>query len=284
MMRCIPISELADNDARFHLRDGKELPTDWDYLEISKNDSLYLRVQACGDDDRFAKLFSQTWEKIPACYRQEMARWWKEHPDFYNVCSVPAYVVPHIELRKDLPDEEEPAAICDRGGLQLLFRSQIIDTMPCQMVKFVIAHELAHVWQHAVARRALTADPASLLASKNGRTNSLSSLLILKTTSLNIPPTQLQSIAGDFRQTALLARLAHNGLVRTPANTAASGLPVQLNSSVKSATASMTKATGRDTLLHVIVAWSLQRRLAAEWKSKSKASQCDGEVRTTWSG
>ena len=61
-MRRVSISELAENKERFYCHEGEEIPSDLEYLEISKLDSLYLPILGCGNDDRFAKLFREVWQ------------------------------------------------------------------------------------------------------------------------------------------------------------------------------------------------------------------------------
>ncbi len=93
----------------------------------------------CWDDDgtRFVKLFRETWKQIPLVVRRAILRFWREN----------AYACyPLIELSNIW-------APCDAYGqvgnigMELKFRQEAFAHFPSPAAKWVIAHELAHIYQ-----------------------------------------------------------------------------------------------------------------------------------------
>jgi hypothetical protein len=110
-------------------------------LYLSADEPFTLTV-FCGDGDRFARLFTETWFKLPPTARTSILTHWKqeENPiiwmEFSNAWRNCATRYAEIGCR----------------GCELNFDADEFDGMPEAVAKAVIAHELAHAYQYATGR------------------------------------------------------------------------------------------------------------------------------------
>ena len=141
---------------------------------IIARSNLYFHPWGWGDETKFIRNFSETWRKLPLWARRRMLRHWRTdemkmigctiHPkaDLREgmTVSLDLFVSPKIELlpgwvggREDAiadPDEHagEYAAVFLVGHIMRFWHVRF-DVMPDDAAQSVIAHELAHVLQHA---------------------------------------------------------------------------------------------------------------------------------------
>lgn len=136
-------------------------------IPIIPRSGLYLCGHGHGDDRRFARLFRETWVSLPLTARRRMLKHWREDErrgmrGFW--CMGPTQAYPTIQLlfswfrtesdlyaALDLMPEEEPQPFAQvfGGGHTLRFLAAAVDRMPDDVVRRLIAHELAHVHQFA---------------------------------------------------------------------------------------------------------------------------------------
>lgn len=112
------------------------------------NDQIYTRrllrhhkLQIhCWDDDgtRFVKLFRDTWKSLPLTVRRAILRFWREN-------------APLIELSNMWTPGNSYGQV-GRNGMQIKFRQEAFADFPTKAAHWVIAHELAHVYQKACGR------------------------------------------------------------------------------------------------------------------------------------
>jgi hypothetical protein len=95
-----------------------------------------------GDGHRFARVFRETWSRLPLYARRRLLSYWggpdPERP----------IVSPRIELNLSSYCDAGCAGFVDRSGHRLQFNSKKVDEMPDEALQAVIAHELALVVQH----------------------------------------------------------------------------------------------------------------------------------------
>jgi hypothetical protein len=112
---------------------------------------LYLNASGHGSDARFARLFAEVWRQVLPDHRQRMLAHW--HPGRGQRSRSRVYPpVPRIEcLPCPLNEPRGYVALshCAPHGDGLSFAGPDLDRMPDTAVKWVIAHALAHVFQHA---------------------------------------------------------------------------------------------------------------------------------------
>jgi hypothetical protein len=109
---------------------------------------LYL-FAPYGGAERFTRVFRETWRKLPSWARRAMLRHWRVGPAYsFNI------LTPRVELLECFEGTHTrgrggvKAAVYNRGH-ELKFRTRIVDAYPDHLVRDLIAHELAHVWQQA---------------------------------------------------------------------------------------------------------------------------------------
>lgn len=97
--------------------------------------------------ERFARLFRETWVRIPLYARRYILKHWKSD----DVLRFAVRYSPSIELA-DTWDGKKPgdAGWAHRGGHSLRFARRRVEKMPDEVVCDLIAHELAHVFQWAI--------------------------------------------------------------------------------------------------------------------------------------
>lgn len=156
-------------------------------IPILPRSGLYLPQFGYADDRRFARIFRETWLSLPLWARRRMLRHWREDsrrvigdlmvtkatrgkaPSECPVGSVQdarihTMISPKIELLPGWYGSEcvlnvrlcearelmQPLGQVLWGGHVLRFWSEAVGRMPDDIVRRLIAHELAHVFQHAV--------------------------------------------------------------------------------------------------------------------------------------
>ena len=113
-----------------------------------------------GGAERFTRLFRETWRRIPCWYRGSMLRHWRVAPEF------PRYVLtPQVQLLECWGDTPRRSlrgvkAAVSEAGHRLKFRTRVVDAYPDDLVRDLIAHELAHVVQCATGGIELEGDDA----------------------------------------------------------------------------------------------------------------------------
>jgi hypothetical protein len=136
-------------------------------IPIIPRSGIYLSGHGHGDDRRFARLFKGTWLTLPLAARRKMLRHWRhdERRGIGGFWGTPT-TSPTIELLSGwfptesalweamdgLPEAEQPLAQTFGGGHTLRFWSRALDPMPDDLVRRLVAHELAHVHQFACGR------------------------------------------------------------------------------------------------------------------------------------
>lgn len=105
-----------------------------------------------GDGERFARLWDETWRRLPLAVRRAIRRHWRSPKAIgYGVIQSPL-----IELLDDwVVREEGGLGAVFRGGHQVRFAAEAVDAAPDDVVQDLIAHELAHVHQWAVGEMEL---------------------------------------------------------------------------------------------------------------------------------
>jgi|SRR5665213_1145590 len=105
-------------------------------------DKPFALTVFCGDGDRFARLFTETWFQLPPAARTSILTHWtqEDNPEIWIEFS--------NAWRKCATRYAE---ICCRG-CELNFNAQEFDGMPEAVAKAVIAHELAHAFQYATGK------------------------------------------------------------------------------------------------------------------------------------
>jgi hypothetical protein len=127
------------------------------YVPLCPNAGIWLRSRGVKGERRFARLFRQVWRAIPKSYRRTMV--------FYSLrifdltLSLPWRIV----LRRG----KKPLTDCVLGKVArhrmlIRFDTRLLTEAPARAVRAVIAHELAHCWQYAMAydgKRWVDGDP-----------------------------------------------------------------------------------------------------------------------------
>lgn len=109
---------------------------------------VYLSAPREGGE-RFARLFTETWRRLPLGVRRRILGYWRT--DLY---AFPPST-PSIELLADWPHRQAGPDLlgtlgaCSGCGHSLRFWAKIVAIMPDDLVRDLIAHELAHVYQWA---------------------------------------------------------------------------------------------------------------------------------------
>lgn len=108
--------------------------------------------------ERFARLFRETWRRLPLCARRTILAYWRCEP-------IPALPIkPDIELLSYWPGQRrgrglrsDKAAVYHHG-YSMKFWWKIVAAYPDNVVMDLIAHELAHVIQYGVGYRDVVRD------------------------------------------------------------------------------------------------------------------------------
>jgi hypothetical protein len=111
-------------------------------LPLLQRRCIYLTDDG-GDSPRFARLFQETWKRIPLGARRRMLAYWRTGRNYGHILS------PTVELASYQFRGRRDYAAVDHCGHRLRFRAKFFDRMSEDVVQDVIAHELAHVLQSA---------------------------------------------------------------------------------------------------------------------------------------
>jgi hypothetical protein len=110
-------------------------------LNVCLQRSIGVTVDS-GDGDRFARLFTETWSRLPPDTQAGICTHWAKEEDQEVRIELSNW------LRKSLNRDAQVALL----GYELMFDAAEVDRMPDPVVKALIAHELAHVFQYATGR------------------------------------------------------------------------------------------------------------------------------------
>lgn len=107
----------------------------------------------CGDGRRFARRFVETWARIPLWARRAMLAHWRKPPEDFRSSAIPS-----IQLLDSWPGQVGKGLRATNGcsaarGHVLLFSRPIVEAYPDDIVRDLVAHELAHVVQEAVGQQ-----------------------------------------------------------------------------------------------------------------------------------
>ncbi len=122
-------------------------------LEIDSRCGLFVAPLRYGDDERFAVLFREAWQLIPAEHRSMINDLWQAHRVSSDSRS-DLTPVPRIALLpRDSPGFEQGPSAHAVAQSRLLFTeidfaAELVDRMPPKLVRTVVAHELAHAYLH----------------------------------------------------------------------------------------------------------------------------------------
>ena len=120
-------------------------------LIINRRQNIHLYAFD-GDGPRFAHLFRETWRLLPLYARLRILCLWRNSADALAHTILRS---PNIELLSDWSGRKGRGlrgclAAVSNHGHQLRFLSRAMDRLPASIVRDVVAHELAHVYQAAV--------------------------------------------------------------------------------------------------------------------------------------
>lgn len=95
-----------------------------------------------GDAPAFARLLCNVWNRIPMAVQQSIVEYW----NLYGATYEPP-LQPHFELSNYLPVDVYGQV--NLNGMELKFSSSAFEVFPDSVASWVVAHELAHVYQKA---------------------------------------------------------------------------------------------------------------------------------------
>lgn len=103
-----------------------------------------FQLNASGDGaQRFVAQFRDCWERIPISARHEILAYWKKET---------SAGYPRIELSDMWGDSETNFAQVRHMGMELRFSAHDFLVLPDSIAHWVIAHELAHVFQKTAGK------------------------------------------------------------------------------------------------------------------------------------
>jgi hypothetical protein len=111
------------------------------------------------DDDRFARRFVETWRRLPYRVRRKILRHWKSGASPFTRSAPLIELLPDWSGRGGEPAPRGTKAAAGMMGHNLVFCSGIVDMYPDELVRDLIAQELAHVEQWASGWDIDQADP-----------------------------------------------------------------------------------------------------------------------------
>jgi Protein of unknown function DUF45 len=112
------------------------------YFPISLEAGIFLRCRGVSGEARFIKLFRRVWERIPTSYRYAMSLF------DYDRGRPLAWRI--VLRRGKRPFSDAVLGKVARHRMLIRFDSRLIKA-PARAARAIIAHELAHVWQYAMA-------------------------------------------------------------------------------------------------------------------------------------
>lgn len=150
-------------------------------LPIVARDKLRLDRYGCGDEARFVRVFAATWWKLPRYARRAMRAHWRSEHAGRMICLVKdrlgrgRFAPPRVQLlngwdrpstwriRTGIPPAgvpNHPLGAVYAEGFLLRFYAPVVDRLPDPLLEYLIAHELAHVLQHAIGPERMFGCPA----------------------------------------------------------------------------------------------------------------------------
>jgi len=97
-----------------------------------------------GDGERFVDLFRSCWKQLPQAVQRRISMHWKSTRDQY---------CPRIELSDIWGESQTCYGQVRNHGMEMRFSASKFDERPYHAARWVIAHELAHVYQKAIGRQ-----------------------------------------------------------------------------------------------------------------------------------
>jgi hypothetical protein len=141
-------------DRKTFVRENIRVGNDEPWFPLLSRHGIYLYAPN-GGGERFSKLFVETWKRLPLWARRRMLRHWNS----YN-CSYLGYS-PLIQLLSGWSNQRidrgggglrGTKGVVNRLGHHIQFWTKIVAAYPDELVRDLIAHELAHVVQWASGR------------------------------------------------------------------------------------------------------------------------------------
>ena len=103
---------------------------------------IALLANGC-DGHAFARLFRDSWRRIPLAARRQICSYWRKCGEVW----------PRIELSDQWADCEYRHAHVTQSGRDLYFCASSFQILPARAAEWLIAHEVAHVYQKACGRK-----------------------------------------------------------------------------------------------------------------------------------
>jgi hypothetical protein len=100
----------------------------------------------CEGGERFARLFIETWKRLPYLARRRILGHWKKGP---LGIGPRIHLLPDWSGRRSRVDPDGALATTGLLGLELFFCAEAVAAYPDELVRGIVAHELAHVLQWA---------------------------------------------------------------------------------------------------------------------------------------
>jgi transcriptional regulator with XRE-family HTH domain len=110
---------------------------------------IFLVLSCAANDDHFAAVFLETWERLPVAARKRIAAAAKRDRAGLLVAVMP-----------DLPQDRQGEAAA--GSLLVQFSVELVDLWPKPSLQRIIAHELAHIYDNLDGNKPLTESEAEL--------------------------------------------------------------------------------------------------------------------------
>lgn len=142
-------AEIATQSFRF--LDLYDAAANYEFLPIVPSSRLWLPRLGIGDDARFAGIFRDTWGSIPIRARRLIVKHWRQCPlgRLQGLWSPMVALANYWEFSEWGVRGMKDYAACGCGGHSLFFDAPLVDAMPSQHVRELIAHELAHAVEYA---------------------------------------------------------------------------------------------------------------------------------------
>jgi hypothetical protein len=107
---------------------------------------LYLLLRGFCDEERLARSIRSTWQRVPAAARGPLREHWQTREGLHSLCNGPM----RVEALPNWAERSRPTlGECWTRGHAIRLHSESVQTMPDEALAAVIAHELAHAFQHA---------------------------------------------------------------------------------------------------------------------------------------
>ncbi len=106
-------------------------------------------ISPYGGGERFARLFRETWDRIPLGPRRSMLKYWRTECILPVAFQPTIYLMPEWKNRRGGNRLKGDMACMTHLGHVLNFHARTVAKMPDEIVRDLISHELAHVVQRA---------------------------------------------------------------------------------------------------------------------------------------